>query len=289
MKTFLAIGLVLVVIVPARAQTPDEKKATLAYLQKLQNKDGAFRPTLTAAPSSLRATSSALRATRYFGGTVASKDDCAAFVKKCFDKKSGGFADSPGGKPDVVVTAIGLMALVELKVPLADYEGPAITYMVKHAKAFEQVRMTAAGLEAIGKRSWLNEAWLKDLAKKQNADGTFGKGNSLARETGGAVAAVLRLGGKIANPKAVIAALDERERDDGGFGKARSKSELETTYRVMRTYHMLKAKPKRAADCRAFVARCRNADGGYGVAPGAPSSVSATYFASIVLYWLGPE
>ena len=38
--------------------------------------------------------------------------------------------------------------------------------------------------------------------------------------------------------------------------------------------------------CRAFIARCRNDDGGYGVAPGQASQVSATYYAAIILHWL---
>jgi hypothetical protein len=37
---------------------------------------------------------------------------------------------------------------------------------------------------------------------------------------------------------------------------------------------------------RSFVAKCRNADGGYGVAPGQPSNISGTYFAAIILHWL---
>jgi len=290
-KTFLPVGLALLLVAaPARGQSVEQKKATLAYLQKLQNKDGAFRPTAKEAPSSLRATSAALRATRYFGGTVAHKDECAAFVKKCFDKKSGGFADAPGGKPDVIVTAVGLMALVELKVPRAAYEGPAIAYLAEHAREFEEVRMAAAGLEAVGRRSERNAAWLKSLAALQNPDGSFGEGGNLSRDTGGGVAAVLRLGGKISKPDAITKGLDAEQRTDGGFGKAKAKSsDLETTYRVVRTYHMLKAKPARVADCRAFVARCRNADGGYGVAPGQPSNVGATYFASIILHWLAEK
>ena len=63
-------------------------------------------------------------------------------------------------------------------------------------------------------------------------------------------------------------------------------ADLETTYRVMRTYHMLKGKPAREKDLRAFVATCRNKDGGYGVVPGVPSAAGSTYFASIVLHWL---
>jgi hypothetical protein len=121
----------------------------------------------------------------------------------------------------------------------------------------------------------------------QNADGTFGKGTGRVRETGGAVAAVLRLGGTVKDSGAIVKALDEGQGKDGGFGKADSRgSDLETSYRVMRTYHMLKAKPKRADDLRAFVAKCRNADGGYGVVPGAASTTGGTYFAGIILYWL---
>ena len=104
----------------------------------------------------------------------------------------------------------------------------------------------------------------------------------------GAVACVLRLGRKVKDPKRIVKALDAGQRKDGGFGRAdASGSDLETSYRVMRTYHMLRAKPARADDFRAFVAKCRNKDGGYGVAPGQPSAAGSTYFASIILHWLG--
>jgi hypothetical protein len=49
---------------------------------------------------------------------------------------------------------------------------------------------------------------------------------------------------------------------------------------------MLKAKPGNVEGVRSFVAKCRNADGGYAVAPGQPSSVNATYFAAIITHWL---
>jgi hypothetical protein len=48
---------------------------------------------------------------------------------------------------------------------------------------------------------------------------------------------------------------------------------------------MLKAKPE-TAGVLAFIDKCRNSDGGYGVAPGQPSSVSGTYFAGIIRHWL---
>jgi prenyltransferase beta subunit len=282
-------ALALLCFVPALvlAQTPDQKKGTLDFLYGLQTKEGDYRAAPGVKTPSLRATSSALRAIKYFGGKPKYHDATQTFVTSCFDEKTGGFADTPGGKPDVVLTSVGLMALVELGTPRRRYQLQAIEFMTKEASGFEQVRMVAAGLEAVGQKSEKNTGWLKELAAKQNPDGTFGKGDALARETGSAVAAVLRLGGKVRDPEAVRKALDGGQRKDGGFGKAGvEESDLETSYRVMRTYHMLGSKPGRAEDLRGFVARCRNADGGYGVAPGQPSNVGGTYFAGIILYWL---
>ena len=82
-----------------------------------------------------------------------------------------------------------------------------------------------------------------------------------------------------------VRALLEGQRADGGFSAAGEKSDLGSTYRVIRALYMLKVKPD-TERLRAFIAKCRNADGGYGVAPGQPSAVSSTYNAAIVSYWL---
>jgi prenyltransferase beta subunit len=274
----------------AGRQSADEKKATISWLQSLQTKDGSFRANAKADKGTLRATSASLRALRYFGGTAKDLATCKTFVLSCLDKKTGGFADTPGGKPDPIITAVGLMALVELKVPTAPYGKAAIAYMAENAKKFEEMRMAAAGLEAIGKRCDKNEVWLAHLARLRNANGTFGKGKNLPRETGAAVAAVLRLGGKVNKPAVIVKALDAGQNKDGGFGRGDSDgSDLETSYRVTRTYVMLKAKPARSDDLRAFIAKCRNSDGGYGVTPDTPSSTAGTYFASIILHWLASK
>ena len=63
-------------------------------------------------------------------------------------------------------------------------------------------------------------------------------------------------------------------------------SDLETTYRVMRAFMMLKDRPSDVNGLRRFIARCRNTDGGYGVAPGQPSTVGGSYFAAIIRHWL---
>jgi prenyltransferase beta subunit len=295
-KRFFVVALVLLIgPTPVRAQSPEEKKATVAWLQKLQQ-DGGFLP---AAPNplagrrdvaTLGATSSSLRALKYMGGEPRDRDTCIKYVENAFDKNTGGFIGAqPGLKPDVNSTAVGLMAVVELKMPVEKYADAAVKYLGENAKTFEEIRIAAAGLEAVGKRSPQADAWLEQLAKMRNPDGTYGKGDGAARDTGGAVAAVLRLGGKVEHRDKVLETLKAGQRDDGGFGKAGVKgSDLETTYRVLRAFVMLKEKPD-AEKVRKFVARCRNDDGGYGVSPGERSAAGATYFASIILHWLAEK
>jgi prenyltransferase beta subunit len=287
MRRALLTGLCLVVVsVPVRAQTPEQKQATVAWLRKLQTDDGSFRLVPGKAPGGLSATSTALRALKYFGGEAPDRDACAAFVKSCFDKDSGGFADRPGGKPDVRTTAVGVSAVVELKLPTEPYAAGVLDYLGKNAKSFEEIRIAAAGAEALGKRPAQADDWLKEVGKLRNEDGTFGKGEGAARDTGGATVILLRLGAKVDKPEALVKFLDDRQLTDGGFGKTAAGSDLETTYRVLRCYHMLKAKPAASDLCRQFISYCRNADGGYGVSPGQPSGVSGAYFAGAILHWL---
>jgi prenyltransferase beta subunit len=277
-----------------RAQSAEDRKATVAWLRGLQVEDGGFLP---AAPnpggtkltkSSLRSTSSALRALNYFGGEPRDRRAAADFVAKCFDKDAGGFGDRPGAKPDVATTAIGVMAAAELEVPRGPYADPVLKYLGQNVKTFEDIRIAAAGCESLGARPQpAGETWLKDLAKMRNEDGTFGKGDGAARDTGGAVVAVLRLGGEVPHRDNVVKAIKAGQRDDGGWGKAGEKaSDLESSYRVMRCFHMLKERPADVDKLKAFIGRCRNKDGGYGTAPGQESGVGGTYFASIILHWL---
>ena len=269
-------------------QTAEEKKATIAYLRKLQTKDGGFVARLDDKEKpSLRATSAAVRALHYLGGEVPNRDTAAAFVKSCHDVDSGSFADEPGGKPAVFPTAVGAMAVVALKMPVEKYEAGVVKYLDKNAKSFEEIRIAVAGLEALGKKSAEAGAWTALIEKMRNDAGAFGKGDGIARETGGATVALLRLGAKVEESDRVVKLLDGGQRKDGGFGKEKAKqSDLETTYRVLRAYHMLKAKPEDVAGLRRFIASCRNDDGGYGIEPGQPSNVGGCYYAAIVLQWL---
>jgi hypothetical protein len=80
----------------------------------------------------------------------------------------------------------------------------------------------------------------------------------------------------------VLRLLKAAQRPDGGFGG----SDLEACYRIVRLLHRLHAQPERPDQLRAFIARCRHADGGYGIRPDEPSSLHGTYYAAILRHWL---
>jgi hypothetical protein len=291
MKRLLA-ALVLTAFASSLYAQDAAVKKTIDYVQKLQTSTGGFlsqapAPNIRLAPT-LKSTSSAVRALHYLGGDIPNKDACIKFVESCHNAESGGFSDMPRGKPDVFTTAVGLMAVTELKLPTDKYAKGAIAFMTDNTKGFDDIRITVAGLERLNAKSPRNAQWLEEVTKPQNADGTFGKGPGRARETGSVVVTILRLGGKAENAQKVLDTLNAGQRKDGGWGKADNEnvSDLETTYRIMRCYMMLKSSPKNAEGVRAFVAKCRNDDGGYSVTPGQTSNIGGTYFAAIVTHWL---
>jgi prenyltransferase beta subunit len=280
---------------PAVAQdAAQRKKAAIDYVLKLQVPEGGFLPAQPGPDErgkvkpSLRGLLSALRALKYLGGETPRVFSHSQFMRACYDQANGAFSDSPGEKPSVASTAVGLMAAVELKAPLYLFQDGAIFYLFDNAKSFDDIRIGAAALEAITRLPAPAKGWLKQIAAMRNEDGTFGKGDGLARETGSAVVAVLRLNGEVVQRDNVVKALKKGQRADGGFGKeGTADSDLESIYRVMRAFAMLKEKPNDAAALQKFIDRCQNPDGGYGVAPGQPSSLSATYYAAIAQHWLG--
>jgi len=287
----LVIVLCVVYVTPGWSLTPEQRKATVAFLQNLQQPDGGFLPVPDDSrgnvKTSVRATTTALRALKYMGGEPKDKMGCAKFLRSCFDAKTGGFADHPGGLPDVNSTSAGIMGIVELGLPVQEYSEPVVRYLEENAKNFEDIRIAAAALESIQHQSRQSGAWLEVINRNRLSDGTYSaKAAGRARATGGAVVAVLRLGGTVQDANKVAQVLREGQGKDGGFGKEDSPgSDLESTYRVVRAFVMLKKKPD-VQGCRTFVESCRNKDGGYGLTPGAHSSAPTTYFASIILHWL---
>jgi len=292
---WLALVLYVFPVGPLAAQSPAEKAATIKFLQELQVGDGGFLPTTpdtrldTNPRGGLRATSAAVRALKYFGGAAKDKAAAAKFVASCYDARVGGFAEQPGGTPDVATTAIGVMATAEFGPIPANMRAATAKFLTTNARQFEEIRIAAAGFEVLKTPASRAEEWIAQLTAKVNPDGSYGRGAEVPRATGGTVACLLRLGSKTVDAKPVIKILDAGQATDGGFAKDDGPPDLETTYRVLRCYHMLKAKPSRVDDLRKLVAKCRDADGGYGVQPDMASHVSGTYYAGIILKWLNAE
>ncbi|MBM3992917.1 MAG: hypothetical protein FJ303_01995 [Planctomycetes bacterium] len=288
---FLFIG--VLVAASANAGDPSVKK-TIDYVQKLQAANGAFRPfeaksdEPTPGPT-LRSTSAAIRALKYLGGELPNKEGCVKFVESCWDRDAGAFCDEPKGKPDVFTTAVGIMAVVNLQLSTQAYSDASIKYFRDNARTFEEVRLAAAGMENLKATTPKVELWHKPIAALRNDDGTFGKGPGLARDSASAAVTLMRLEPSADLPKErILKVIRAGQRQNGGWGKGDNEiaSDLETTYRVMRCFMMLKAQPDNVEGVRSFVAKCRNADGGYGIAPGKTSTVGATYFAVITMHWL---
>src|SRR5262249_39538678 len=125
---------------------PDRQRAeAIAFLRTLQTPSGGFiaaKPADGAQPApSPRTTRTGLRAVRLLGGSPPDRPAVFAFLKACYDPKSGGFADRPGAKPDPISTSVALMALIELKEPLDPYLERALSFMGERAAGFEDVRM----------------------------------------------------------------------------------------------------------------------------------------------------
>lgn len=291
-----SICLALVILrSPLHAEAPVGDKDAIAYVQKLQTSTGGFLASQPAAnvrmEPTLRATSAAVRALKYLGADIPNKEACVKFVESCHDSKSGGFKDTAASAgPDVFTTAVGIMAVTELKMPSERYEAGALKYLSENAQGFEDIRIAVAGLERLGKKAPKAAAWLEEVNKVKIPGDVDGRTSGAARMQGSLIVTVLRLGSQVDDASGHIKRLQGGQRADGGYGKeGAATSDLETTYRVMRAFHMLKARPGKVEALQAFVARCRNGDGGSGIAPGQPSSVGATYFASIIKHWLAEK
>jgi hypothetical protein len=178
------------------------------------------------------------------------------------------------------------MAVVELKMPIDKYADGAVKYLSENAKTFDDIRIAVAGLEAIKRKSSKEDKWFAEVSRLLK-DADF-KGPGGARDAASKIVTINRLGGAIADARPIDKLLKAGQRKDGGWGKEDSKdaSDLESTYRVMRCFMLLKTRPDNVDALRSFIAKCRNEDGGFGLAPGQPSTVNSTYFAAIVTHWL---
>lgn len=290
----MRIALALLLLMPALslAQAPDSdaKQATVKFILALQDPaTGGFKVEATGKPS-LRACNGAVKALRALGEKVPHEEKVKAFVLSCYDEKTGTFAE-PGSKPDVAINAVGVIIAIEMGIPKAKFAG-AMKYLEAHAKTFEGVRISAAAVEAWGVKDcpFKLDAWIaiaddfgEEIANIAQDGG--------ARDIGSLMAFYFRLDapseGRDKLKAVLVNIADLGEVADGGWRKTGEKSsDLETCYRIMRALVLAKAKPKNLAGVKTFITTCRNADGGYGVKPGAPSTMSGVYYATITGKWI---
>src|SRR5688500_1915968 len=98
----MRLSFALVLLLPSfvyAQPTAEQKKATVKWVTDLQAPDGGFYlapqdPNVDSVPRpGLRATNGAVRALKYLGADVPNKEKHAAFVLKCYDPKTGAFAE----------------------------------------------------------------------------------------------------------------------------------------------------------------------------------------------------
>ena len=271
----------------AFAQTAEEKKGTIQFIEGLRDKaSGAYKVTADGKPS-LRACNGAVKSLKALGVKVTEIEKIQKFILSCYDPKTGAFAE-PDGKPDVTITSIGI--IVACEVGLAKQEFPrAMEYVLARHKTFEEMRIAAAAVEAWGSEN-LNLGELRDSieANREIATGD-------ARVNASELVTWLRLKSADRYKDWVVERLENlgktlapNQRTDGGWGKVGEKtSDIESTYRVMRAFKMLDAKPKDIPQLRKFIASHRNKDGGSATKPGEPSSMSGVYYSVIISKWIG--
>ncbi len=277
----------LLLAAPLLAQTAEEKKATLKFIDSLRDPDtGAYavNPPKDGEKlkPSLRACNGAVNAIKIFGGEITDKDKLTKFVMGCYDEKTGAFAE-PGEKPTVAMTAVGVLAATALEIDRKKYT-KAMAYLKENAKTFEDYRIGAAAIEAFGVKEsglsatdWMNSVPRIDAEEIKTARG-MASALALRMRLGLEVEATPKMGAKIL--------MRNGQETDGGWGPPKSKaSDLETTYRVMRALVLIQEAPRDVEKLNKFVASCRRQDGGYGVDAEAPSSMSGVYYAAKVGEW----
>ena len=302
-----AIRLFFLILLPLSAserglggEVSADSKATIQFLERLRDQEsGAFKQTAKDKPS-LRATNGAVKALKALGQKVTDIEKIQKFVLGCYDAKTGAFAE-PDGKPDATITSIGIIVACEVGIDHEDIL-KAMDYVQEKAASFEEVRIAAAAVEAWGAmgiatkelQAALKNAVAADGEKIDPFDVELAK-NGMARELASYLVTMARINPKYFTglPGDGLADLYFRinlspgQRTDGGWSKKGEKaSDIESTYRVMRAFKMLDAKPKDIPQLRKFLASHRNQDGGSATKPGEVSSASGTYYSVIVSKWL---
>src|SRR5205814_2132965 len=150
----------LVCLAPVGADDPGDK-STIEYVQKLATKNGAFQAQASKKGGkggpTLAATAAAGRTLHLLKGTLPDPDATAKYVTSCYIPISGGFGARARTKADVTSTALALMALKDLDMPVDRFKAGTMKFLAENVKTFDEIRMAAAGLEGIRATSFKNQ------------------------------------------------------------------------------------------------------------------------------------
>lgn len=261
----------------------EESDLTAVFLHKLQKKDGGYGAGPSDSASSLQSTLSVIKTLRMLNEQPSDPGAVIAFVKSCFDGKTGGFSEHPSGIPSALSTSRALIILhaLEAQGSQGDYLQAGILFMSKNAKNAVDHFMTIAAwseCEAPGPAPEVSVDFFLGLRQE---NGFFGES---VLENGIAFASLLRAGVYVKNQKPLIKELLDSKADGGGFSNSGGPVDLMTTYVVMRTFFLLNLNYD-PAPVVAFIAGLRNSDGGYAPKPDTSSDGNITYMFISILEW----
>ena len=113
-------------------------------------------------PSTLGATDTGLRVLDYVGGSLLDEPGLHPF-RQLVQGARRRLRNGRRASPTWSRRRIGLMAAAELKIADKAMIDDAVAYFRANPKAFEEVRMSIAGLEAVGARSPDFSRWAEQL------------------------------------------------------------------------------------------------------------------------------
>lgn len=271
---------------PAIDDAVKQKLETLRYIESLRDPASRVYKVTAEGKPNLRAINGAVKAIKLLGGQVTDGQKLQEFVIRCYEPTTGAFAEEPGGHVTLTATSVGIITAVGIGLP-KDRFRKALDHLKAKATVWEDVRLAGAAVEAWGVKDCpIDLTGWDAIADQAGESAVGGPREGGARDVGGVVAFKLRLGRELPAKEAVAGFLKTGQRQDGGWAKpGADESDLESSYRVMRALHLLKAKPEASA-LRAFLASCRKPDGGYSVTPKGPASMSGVYYATMIESWL---
>ena len=264
--------------------TLDERARTLTYLHALKREEGGYAGQPASARSGLQDTVNVWRALRLLDGDVQDRRAMLAFVQRCFDPRSGGFCERPGAAPTVLTTALALILVRGLDDGgrgLAECRQPAGQFLVAQARSAMDHYLVVAAHEEGALPGQPAAGSLEFFNARRLPDGTFGD-SAFANAI--ACGALLRGGGRLAQPAPIVGRLQRAQTPEGGFADHAGPADLLTTYAATDALVRLDGQPDLTA-LRRYLLALRRHDGGFAVRAGAPATAVATYQALAVRCW----